>query len=159
MDVDPLNINNEDVGLDCESSLGANSQDVDSTSSSNGDIRVEYHPNSGCKCKTFTFEEFQRTGSEASSTHPADPAPWLPFKTREDFEFAEIALCTGMTKDQISALICLFRKCLEIGKESFTFLDYKDMHNTQKLASERLPKVGFRFCYLFLTFPNYITQV
>ena len=143
MDVDPLNISNRDVGLDCESGLGANSQDVHNTSGSDGDIRVEYHPNSGHECKTFTFEEFQHMGSEACRTHPADPKPWLPFKTREDFEFAEIALLTGMSKKQISALIRLFRKCLEIGEESFTFLNYDDMRRTQELASERLPKVAF----------------
>lgn len=156
MDVDSLNINNRHVGIDCESGLGT---DYDDTSSLDGDIKVEYHPNSGHECKTFTFEEFQHTLTEARNTHPADPEPWLPFKTRQDFEFAEIALGTGMSRDQINALIRLFRKCLEIGKESFTFLNYDDMHNTQTLASERLPKVGFKFRCMFLTFPDCIVQV
>lgn len=143
MDVDPLNLNDGDICLDYGGGSGTNFQDVNNTSSSDGDIRVEYHPNSGCECKTFTFEEFQHIGSEARRAHPPDPEPWLPFKTRQDFEFAEIVLDTGMSQDQISALIRLFRKCLEIGEESFTFLNYKDMRSTQTLASERLPKVFF----------------
>ena len=117
---------------------------------------MEYHPNSGCGCKTFTFEEFQHIGSESRRTHPPDPEPWLPSKTRQDFEFAEIVLDTGMSQDQINALICLFWKCLEIGEESFTFLNYKDMRSTQTLASERLPKVFLTICCLFFVFLNFI---
>ncbi|KAF9789425.1 hypothetical protein BJ322DRAFT_990294, partial [Thelephora terrestris] len=104
------------------------------------DIRVEYHPNSGRKHKTFTLEEFQRACSDVQHTHPADPEPWLPFNTREDFEFAEIAQQSRLSKGQINALIRLFRKCIDIGKEAFTFSNFNDMQKTLTLASERLPK-------------------
>ena len=142
MVTDPLDIDNRGVSLDCEHGQGANPQDVVGTSNLDSDIRVEYHPNSGRDHKTLTLEEFQCAHSAVPHTRPADAEPWLPFKTREDFEFAEIAQETGMSKKQIDALIHLFRKCIDIGKESFTFSNYNDMHRTLMLASERLPKVA-----------------
>ena len=142
MVTDPLDIDSGGVNVDCEHRQGANPQDMVGTSNLDGDIKVEYHPNSGHNHKMFTLEEFQHARSEVLHTHPADPEPWLPFKTREDFEFAEIAQETGMSKKQINALIRLFQKCINIGKESFTFSNYDDMHRTLALASERLPKVA-----------------
>jgi hypothetical protein len=103
-----------------------------------GDIRVEYHPNSHRKVDIFDFDKYHQSALETSSI--VDPEPWAPFRTREDFEFAEIALETGMTKGQLEALIKLFRKC--IAKEgSFTIRDHKDMKHTFDVASNRLAKV------------------
>jgi hypothetical protein len=122
--------------------LGANSGDAANINCSDGDIRVEYHPNSGHEDKTFTFEEFGRAASPVATPHPPDPEPWLPFKTREDFEFAALAHEAGMSRKQVTKWINLFQRCLNIGKGSFTFSSFGEMRKTVLLASERLPKVG-----------------
>lgn len=119
--------------------------DVNPSSASNthyqdSDIRIEYHPGSGRGPETSRFEEFTRTPPKNASP-PADPEPWAPFKTREDFEFAALARDTGMSKDQVNKLIGLFHKCIEGRKGSFTLSNYDEMRNTLTVASKRLPKV------------------
>jgi len=99
-----------------------------------GDIRIEYHPSSGREPEVFAFEEFTQAVNE--NAYPMDPEPWAPFKTREDFEFAELARETGMTKAQIDALIRLFHQCIKNGKDSFTLSGYNEMRETLKVASE-----------------------
>ena len=124
--------------------LGADALSVDDEG---GDIRVEYHPNSSRRCKTFTFEGFEEASSKARSTCPADPEPWAPFNTREDFEFAALVREAGMSKQLVEKLITLFQRCIDKGKESFTLSKYDDMRETMMLASEQLPKVFYSLCY------------
>ena len=103
-----------------------------------GDIRVEYHPNSGRCTDTFKPDEYRQSVPDCNAT--SEPEPWAPFRTREDFEFAEMVLEAGMTRGQVKALIKLFHKCLK--KEgSFTISKYKEMEETFKVASNRLAKV------------------
>jgi len=103
-----------------------------------GDIQVEYHPNSGCSTNIFGVNEYRQLIPDGNST--LEPEPWAPFRTREDFEFSEIALETGMTKGQVNAIIKLFHKCIK-GEGTFTISSHKDMADTFKLASNRLAKV------------------
>ena len=125
---------------------GDDSLDLDTTNDSfllaqtylDGNIRVEYHPNSGHEPDLFNADGYRQLVPDVDAT--LEPEPWAPFRTREDFEFAEIALETGMTKGQLEALIKLFHKC--IAKEgSFTISNHKDMKNTFDIASNRLAKV------------------
>lgn len=104
------------------------------------DIRREYHPSTGRKPEIFRFDAYQPVSS-GTAAPPVDPEPWSPFKTREDFEFAEIALATAMTKAQSDAMINLLHRCIDKGKDSFTLSNCDEMRRTLKLASERLPKV------------------
>ena len=104
------------------------------------DIRVEYHPNSGRQADVFKLNEYHQSATAANTA--ADPEPWSPFQTREDFEFAEIALETGMTRGQVDALIKLFHKCINKGEGSFTISNHKAMADTFKIASNRLTKVS-----------------
>lgn len=104
-----------------------------------GDIRVEYHPHSGRKTDIFKPDEYRQLVPDMDTT--VVPEPWAPFRTREDFEFAEIALETGMTKGQTNAMIKLFHRCLKKGEGSFTILNRKDMEDTFKVAANRLTKV------------------
>jgi hypothetical protein len=103
------------------------------------DIRVEYHPSSGRDTEILKLDEYQQSASGTSA--PVDPEPWLPFQTREDFEFAEIALETGMTRKQVDALIKLFHRCIKKGEGSFTISSHKNMADTFKIAANRLTKV------------------
>ena len=67
--------------------------------------------------------------------------PWVPFRTREDFEFAEIVLEAGMTRAQIGALIKLFRRCIKKGDNGFTISNHKDLADTFDIAANQLAKV------------------
>ena len=104
------------------------------------EIRVEYHPNSGRHADIFEPDQYCKSVPDSDCNAMSEPEPWAPFKTREDFEFAEMVLEAGMTRGQVKALIKLFHKCIK--KEgSFTISKYKDMENTFKVASNRLAKV------------------
>lgn len=112
---------------------------VDETSHLKDDIRREYHPNSGREPEIINFEDYK--SSSPSNIPLGEPEPWLPFKTREDFEFAEIALATAMSKVQVNATIDLLHRCIKKGKGSFTLANFNEMRETLKVASNRLPKV------------------
>ena len=112
---------------------------LDKTSPFKDDIRREYHPNSGCEPEIFRFKDYQ--SSPPCATSPVEPEPWLPFKTREDFEFSEIALATAMSRVQVNAMIDLLHQCIRKGKGSFTLSNFNEMRETLKIASNRLPKV------------------
>lgn len=103
------------------------------------DIRREYHPNAHREPEVFSLDAYQSIPPVV--TPPVEPEPWLPFKTREDFEFAEIALDSAMTKAQIDATINLLHRCIDKGKGSFTLSNHQEMRKTLKTAAERLPKV------------------
>ncbi|KAF8270273.1 hypothetical protein EI94DRAFT_1723204 [Lactarius quietus] len=61
------------------------------------------------------------------SSPPPDAELWRPiFKSREDFEFAEIVMKSGMSKDLCERLIKIIRRCLE-GKGSITLSNYSDV--------------------------------
>lgn len=102
------------------------------------DIRVQYHPKSGRPTEIFPFAEF---GLQKDSEPPApDEQPWLPFRSKADFEFSEIALDAAMNQRQVDALIKLFHRCIEM-KESFTLQSHKDMASMWDNASEHLTRV------------------
>ena len=103
------------------------------------DIRVEYHPGSGRKPEIFSFEDFVRVAPD--NTHPVGPDPWIPFRTREDFEFTELVLDAGMSKANINAMIDFVHKCAGNEKGRFTLSNCDEMYKILEVASERLPKV------------------
>lgn len=111
----------------------------DTWSCQDGDIRIEYHPKSGRELKTFKFEDFTR--APPPNPPPEDPEPWMPFKTRADFEFTALTQDAKMSQAQVNTLIDLFHRCIESGKGSFTLSSHNGMYKTLEVASERLPKV------------------
>ena len=125
--------------------LNTEPSNTDDTSIEGSAIKIEYHPSSGKQSEVVTLEDFVRA-TPLDSTHPIDPEPWAPFRTRQDFEFAELALETGMSKAKVNALIKLFHKCIKMGEESFTLSNYKEMRDTLAVASEQLPKVCHQTC-------------
>ena len=110
-----------------------------------GAIKIEYHPSSGQHGGVLTPGGTMGTALPGDAP-PVDPEPWAPFNAREDFEFAELALETGMSKKQVNSLIKLFHKCIGDGKDSFTLSNYDDMHKKLGVASECLPKVCSWHC-------------
>jgi hypothetical protein len=55
------------------------------------DIKIEYHPSSKKPTRILSPEEFKASLSDLSDPKkPPFDEPWLPFCSREDFEFAEV---------------------------------------------------------------------
>ncbi|KAG2093553.1 hypothetical protein BD769DRAFT_1615706 [Suillus cothurnatus] len=99
------------------------------------DIQIRYHPNSGRPMQVHHFEDY-RCGPGAPVVSPTiDPEPWRPFRTRIDFEVAELAHEAALTHEQIDRLIRLIHRsrC-----ELFTLRNHKDVRNTWDAASYKL---------------------
>ncbi|KAG2336213.1 hypothetical protein BDR05DRAFT_1006072 [Suillus weaverae] len=99
------------------------------------DIKVEYHPHSRIPSTIHPFSEFTRH-HPTEDTIPRNASPWEPFRTRLDFEVAEIALAAMMTKDQTNRLFELVRRAAS-AKEDFTLQSHDEVRTLWKMASER----------------------
>jgi hypothetical protein len=104
------------------------------------DIKIEYHPSSSRPPEIFPFDEFKRY-TESMYEPPPDQKPWKPFRSREDFEFAEIALDAAMNRAQIDAMIKLFHRCLN-HMGSFTLQNNDDLKDVWDKALNILTPVS-----------------
>ena len=110
------------------------------------DIKVEYHPNSGIPEQIHAFTNFKCGPTSLESAPPPNKQPWLPFKSRLEFEVAEIALEAAMNNEQTDRLIDLFNRCAS-RQEKFTFKNHKDIRNMWDAVSHRVTGVC---TYVFL---------
>ncbi|KAG2142988.1 hypothetical protein DEU56DRAFT_870535 [Suillus clintonianus] len=99
------------------------------------DIKVEYHPHSKLPSTVHHFADFSRKCPTEDSV-PRSTSPWEPFRTRLDFEIAEIALEAAMTKEQTNRLIDLVHRSAN-GQESFTLQNHNEVRSFWAMASER----------------------
>jgi len=88
------------------------------------DIKVEYHPKSGCPIAIYSFEEFTQRPKPLQAE--PDSEPWKLFRTWLDFELASLMLKARMNERQSAALISLIHQCVEEPK-SFTITNVKDL--------------------------------
>ncbi|KAG2127657.1 hypothetical protein DEU56DRAFT_694813, partial [Suillus clintonianus] len=58
-------------------------------------------------------------------------SPWEPFRTRLDFEVAEITLAASMTKDQTNRLFELMRRAVS-AQEDFTLQSHDEVRTLWK---------------------------
>ncbi|KAG1779158.1 hypothetical protein EV702DRAFT_1178670 [Suillus placidus] len=77
--------------------------------------------------------------AKVASDPPLNKKPWRPFKSRLEYEVAQIALEAALNNEQTDRLIKLCCRCA-IGKEKFTFENHKDIHKKWDAASERFTK-------------------
>jgi hypothetical protein len=96
-------------------------------------IKTEYHPNSGRVLKIDKFEDYQMHDAEADPP-PVSDTPWWPFRSRTDFEFAEIALEAALTQKQVDGLIKILTRCIS-GSDSFNLSSHRDLKETWESAS------------------------
>ncbi|EGO19929.1 hypothetical protein SERLADRAFT_373989 [Serpula lacrymans var. lacrymans S7.9] len=75
--------------------------------------------------------------ASSRKNHIINSKPWSPFRSRTDFEFAEIALEAALNKDQITRLINLIQWC---GKkpDSFTLKSHTELCEAWKAAAHDL---------------------
>ncbi|KAG1808131.1 hypothetical protein EV424DRAFT_1574699 [Suillus variegatus] len=99
------------------------------------DIKVEYHPSSGIPTKVYRFEDYGRGPGAPPAVPEADPIPWQPFRTRMDFEVAELAHDAGLSHEQLDRLIRLIHRSRI---ELFTLKNRKDVRDTWDAASFKM---------------------
>ncbi|KAH7919486.1 hypothetical protein BV22DRAFT_1075186 [Leucogyrophana mollusca] len=100
------------------------------------DIQTEYHPHSNRPTQVDRFADFRRK-HEPTPLVPPNREPWRPFRTRLDFEVAELAHEAAMSKGQTNWLIGLLRRCAR-ADERFTLNNYADLRETWGAASHNL---------------------
>ncbi|KAG1890418.1 uncharacterized protein F5891DRAFT_1131709 [Suillus fuscotomentosus] len=99
------------------------------------DIKVEHHPHSQIPSTVHRFSEFS-CSCPTEDYVPHNDSPWEPFRTRLDFEVAEIALEAAMTKDQTNRLINLIHRSAS-GNDMFTLQNHDEVRSLWDLASQR----------------------
>ncbi|KAJ7145390.1 hypothetical protein C8R43DRAFT_890476 [Mycena crocata] len=75
------------------------------------DIRRVFHPSSGREPTEQSLEEYLKSQMPPGRRPPTDAEPWLPFRTRLDFEVAEFAVDVMLNKKQTATLLSLIRRC------------------------------------------------
>jgi hypothetical protein len=118
-----------------------------------GDIKTDYHPGSGQPTMTESFNEYRHRCWQNSQkcSHLHNDEPWLPFRTRADFEFAELALDAALNKEQTDTLIKLFHRCIN-GQSSFTLENHAELSTIWEQAADKLTPVSFDgFGFLFIS--------
>jgi hypothetical protein len=109
------------------------------------DIRTEFHPNSGRPTQTAHFADYGHRQESARHTFRPPKKPWRPFRTRLDFEVAELILETAMNAKQTTTLISLLQRCA-MGIEKFTIHSHDDLQQTWEQSSVKSVQV----CKIFL---------
>jgi len=106
-----------------------------------GDVVIEYHPHSKRGTRIVSMEEFKASFIDNSDpTSPPDDEPWRPFRSREDFEFAELVHDASLNRPQIEKFIKLIRRCQD-APGSLTFQKYSDLKDSLESASKILTPV------------------
>ena len=102
---------------------------------------MEYHPNAGKPTITHPFSEFTQGNVTQAYEPDSSTDPWHPFRSRLDFEFAELALEAALSKEQTTRLLTLAQR-IHVRTEKFTLQSYHDLQNTRKAAEHRTTPVS-----------------
>ncbi|KAG1738384.1 uncharacterized protein EDB91DRAFT_1237752 [Suillus paluster] len=105
------------------------------------DIKVVHHPKSRIPTKVHVFGDFKRHPAHHSSwsTPEPDAQPWRPFKSRLEFDIAEITLEAALNNAQTDHLLDICRRCAR-QSEKFTFQNHKDIRAKWDAASQHFTK-------------------
>ena len=123
---------------------------------SDGDILIEYHPHSKKEPCIISTQDYKATLNKQSKlTKPPDDKPWLPFSSREEFDFAELVHDAALNQKQIDTLIKLIGRCQEV-PGAFTFRNYSDLKRSLDEASKLLTRVS---TFSDLSRTNYLSPV
>jgi len=121
------------------------------------DIKISYHPASKRLEQRFGINENMpsasvsaSTGSQSSAAAPE--APWHPFRSRLDFEIAQLSLNAHLSKADTEHLLSIIRQCIET-PEQFTLSSHKDLSEywdmarsmTDSVSRSDLARLSFAF--------------
>ncbi|TEB31163.1 hypothetical protein FA13DRAFT_1629677, partial [Coprinellus micaceus] len=109
------------------------------------DFKIEPHPRNaaGSKTRFCAYEDYTtdlpppKQPAPAATSRPKPKTtnpPWFPFKTRKDFEFAELMQDAGVNTKQLDAIVLLINKIVK-NPEEFTFQDGQHVSDTWKAAT------------------------
>jgi hypothetical protein len=111
------------------------------------DIKIEYHPSSGLSAQVFHFDDYKSGDPSTAQVSPlANNEPWKPFRSRLDFEFAEVALQAALNKEQTDTLIRLMHSVHQ-GHDLFTLSSHGELTEIWGEASKAyfVTSVGIKF--------------
>jgi len=105
------------------------------------DIKVVYHSSTGIPEQLYHFDDYN--GLEAAySINPVSSSqdrtwekPWHPFRTKLDFEIAEVMLDAHMNEAQTERMLSLITEAV-LDPESFTLANTKDLSAIWDVARE-----------------------
>jgi hypothetical protein len=106
------------------------------------DIKVVHHPHSGITQRIFRFDDY--CGAESFKTDEIKGCglsgddlerPWRPFRTRLDFEIAEVMLDAHMNTPQTERMISLIHEAI-LHPDSFTLANAGDLSAVWDVARE-----------------------
>ncbi|KIJ58540.1 hypothetical protein HYDPIDRAFT_184182 [Hydnomerulius pinastri MD-312] len=100
------------------------------------DIKVAHHPRSGRAQHVHRFSDYKRNQASHKPSLPRDRQPWQPFRSRLDFEIAELALHAALSKDETNQLISLVHRAVS-GHETFSLTNHKEVSETWSRTSHR----------------------
>ncbi|KAK7456407.1 hypothetical protein VKT23_010655 [Stygiomarasmius scandens] len=110
-------------------------------------IRISTHPTASISDQFVSLDNLAVPNESAPDTNtvpiPSKPlqCPWAPFRTRADFEYAEIAVCSKLPKEAVDAqLHGIHTDWAENAK--ITLRDYSDMIQSLTAARHVSLKVG-----------------
>lgn len=106
------------------------------------DIKVQYHRSSHRPTQIYAFEDYKQEKRKVDP-HVFSKQPWLPFNTRTEFDFAELAHEAHLSKGHIARMLDIIAAASS-HPESFTFKTPADVDRAWKRAEQQYPTV----CYL-----------
>lgn len=99
-----------------------------------GDVLVEAHPHSGKPSVITPLDDYGANAPEPSMIFEENP--WAPFRTRLDFDIAELIQDTHMNKSQIDRTLKLIHQSIRTPAD-FTLSDGTDLENVWKAARQK----------------------
>ncbi|KIM45701.1 hypothetical protein M413DRAFT_430427 [Hebeloma cylindrosporum] len=105
------------------------------------EIKIIYHPASKRADEHFRADDnIPNPSPVAEPEQPNAEKPWHPFRSRVDFEIAELALNAHLSKADTEHLLSIIQKCIQ-EPEQFTLRGHKDISDYWDLA--RSTTAGF----------------
>jgi len=102
------------------------------------EFKTEFHPRSRRVPIYQSYEAFRV--QSRTPRHVEDPAPWRPFRTASDFEFAELVLDASLNKRQVEILLGLIARVAQ-GAAQVTLKNDAELRKTCDTAGEELTPV------------------
>jgi hypothetical protein len=104
------------------------------------DIRLVFHPSAGIPEQYHHFDDY--CGMESTPdfsgpppTHGESDRPWRPFRTKLDFEIAEVMLDAHMNTAQTGRMLALIHDAVRC-PETFTLVNLKHLSEIWDIARE-----------------------
>ena len=102
-------------------------------------FKTEYHPKSG---RTTEYESFSAYGQRPFVPSLPDDTPWALFLSRADFEIAELAHQSAMSREQVEHLLKLIWLISNSPRRSgFTLRLYNNVANAWSCVTPKLTPV------------------